>query len=367
MSPKLPAEVLTQVLHSLYSKQEWGREPNYPDLLRYALVCKAWSNPAQLLLFRYITNAKAAAFYQLFSPSSSVPRASELLQHVRVLEVSLAPLAFADEEVSAFQARESITQEQLRHLIRVCPHLYELPLVKEGIGLRIQALHVQGYSVQSPIVCSLLQCLPNVQFLTVGSEVDALWSSEPPPQQLYELVLHRTPPSDQLKWVMSSSLASLRVLELRDLPGTEMMDIMAPCLPFLLSLRLINYNSKCASFLEKCTSLQDLTLWNLPTVKHIEQLPQTLEHFAFVSYSFTAKVDLRAIATLIETLPKLILNSDYVILQDTCKRMNVELRPDFDKFWPAEYPIKTRRFPRRRSVSNFYLMHNEEKAIDATD
>lgn len=347
---EIPTEIFTQVLHNLYGKDEWGRDPAYSDMANYGLVCKDWAEPAQVLIWRHVSGPRSRSFYRTVHNSKQGPtsRVDSLLEQVKVLALYLVADSSTDDT--------GITQTQLSFLIRACPQLYELQVFVRGVhnldesfmeslpSSQIYALQVNGCSVQSPMLYSLLDCFPSVQFITLGYEIDISPPARLPRQQFYELALHRTIGREQLAWLLSSSVSTLEVLELRDLPGDDTILILKPHLPYIRALRLIIYNSKCANLIAQCTQLRELTLWNLPSVIPIQSLPSTLEHLAFVGYSFTPGVSLEPIVTLIQHLPNLRIVScgkqikedpTFASLRVMCSQKGVELRPDLNKFWPV--------------------------------
>ncbi|KAJ7175863.1 hypothetical protein C8R46DRAFT_1249749, partial [Mycena filopes] len=356
----VPEEIICLILGHVYYKNPPFARPDYPTLLASALVSSHWRVPSQTLLFRRITLEAASAFGQFADTTSN----RALLGNVRSLAIAL-----------------SSPVSTLISILRHCPQLYELSISARGLfslgpvgtsriadavrdaSIAIRSLHLTDCSVQSPILYELLELFPTVEFLTLGVEIGRAPPTWTPTFQLYELTLHRTPSSDVLLWLLSTSNTSLRILELRDLPSPSTHLDLAICCPHLQSLRLMRYNSHSGAILRQCTNLLELVLLNVPMFSSLRELPPTLEHFALLIQTYTASVDLGLVISAVKSLPRLrvltfIGDSEQIpLLQDTCNEKNVVLNANMRKFWINDDPIKTTRFPRRRSVSNFYLMN----------
>ncbi|KAJ7044127.1 hypothetical protein C8F04DRAFT_1028025 [Mycena alexandri] len=354
----IPEELICLILAKVYYPNPFSL-PDYSTLLSCALVNSYWRGPSQTLLFRKITLEVASDFGQF----ADTTRNHALLSHVRILAIALSSLAV------------TILVSILRH----CPQLYELSVSARGLfslGHRgisriaavvrdtsIRSLRLIDSSVQSPILYELLELFPTVEFLTLGVEIASAPPASAPAFQLYELTLQRTPSSDVLAWLLSMSGTSLRILELRDPPSPNTHLDLATCCPHLQSLRLMRYNSHSGAILRQCTNLLELVILNVPMFASLRELPPTLEHFALLIQTYTASVDLGLVISAVNSLPRLriltfIGDSEQIpLLQDTCNAKNVALHARLHKFWISDDPIKTTRFPRRKSVSNFYLMN----------
>ncbi|KAJ7644143.1 hypothetical protein FB45DRAFT_783960 [Roridomyces roridus] len=352
----LPQEIVCAILAKLYYRNPPFSAPDYSTLCACSLVNSLWTDPAQTLLFRRITSDVVLSFTQFLAKYPD----SRLLSHVRTVHITLS---------GSFTAFVSI----LEH----CHGLYELTIAANGlfslgpqsmariatVQRSIRALRLMECSVQSPLLYQLLELFPQVQFLTIGVEIVASPPAWMPNFQLYELTLHRTPSSEVLTWLISSSHSSLRVLELRDLPSSSTSSNLAPCCPHIQSLRLMRYNTQTAAILKQCSNLTELVLLNVPTLVSLPALPPSLEHFTLFIQTYSTGIDMGPIVAVVDTLPRLrSLNllgnpqeDQTTTLQAACDAKGVTMWSTPDKIWITEDPVIAR-FPRRLSVSNFYLM-----------
>ncbi|KAJ7212110.1 hypothetical protein GGX14DRAFT_362171 [Mycena pura] len=357
----LPDELICLVLAKAYYKDPPLNTPDYSTLSACSLVSSSWTHPAQILLFRCITQDVAHAFSRFAETNDQA-----LLANVRTFSIALLT--------------QSVDLPILVSVLRRCPQLYELTISARGLfsfpdesiaalvsimnstGLSIRSLRLIECSVQSPILYQLMGVFPTIEFLTLGVELAAtppLWK---PICALYELKCHRTLSPEMLVWLLSSSASSLRVLELRDLPSARTAVELAPYCESIQSLRLMRYNAHTAAILRQCTNLLELVLLNVPTLVSLPSLPPSLEHITLLIQTYTTSVDLTPVIVAVNSLPNLRTLSfmgdlgQIAVLQSVCDSKNVSLWRTSQKFWTMDDPIKATRFPRRQSVSNFYLM-----------
>jgi hypothetical protein len=241
-------------------------------------------------------------------------------------------------------------------ILEHCPQLYELSISARGlfsldpegisaittVSVSIRSLRLMECSVQSPILYQLLALFPSVEFLTLGVELIASPPDTTPAFHLYELTLQRNPPSNVLRWLLASSETSLRILELRDLPGAHTPSDLAICCPHIESLRLMRYNAYSAAILRQCTNLLELVLLNVPMFVSFPELPPSLEHFGLLIQTFTASVDLRPVVAAVDTLPRLRLLSFIGDMQDVqlksiCDAKGIVLQTTSRKFWIVSF------------------------------
>ncbi|KAK7048366.1 hypothetical protein R3P38DRAFT_2606068 [Favolaschia claudopus] len=360
----LPQELICLIVSKAYYRNFPFNTPDYDTLSACSLVNSTWRNPAQTLLFRRITLEGTPAFARFADATSN----KTLLSNVRSLSIALVQDASGVEECSV---------STLVSILGHCPQLYELSVsahklfslnpndissisaAVEAGSISLRSLRLLYCSVQSPLLYELVGLFPTVEFLTVGVEIAAAPPPMAPALRLYELSLHRTPPSDVLQWLLSSSGTSLRILELRDLPSASTCLDIAKCCPGIQSLRFMRYDSHSAAILAQCTNLIELVLLNIPTV--MPTLPPSLEHLALLIQTYTASVNLQPVIQALESLPRLRLltfvGDPQGALEETCEAKNIVLRTISRKFWINDDPVKATHFPRRQSVSNFYLMN----------
>ncbi|KAJ7069783.1 hypothetical protein C8F01DRAFT_1363901 [Mycena amicta] len=349
----LPAELIQLVLGQAFYKSLQTNRPDYQCLSTCALVAKSWSLPAQILLYRCITIEASEPFLcATHNPS--------LLAYVRSFSLILTA---------------ETSSEAIPRLFNWCPALYELgvgarifSLSKSDLadvashiastGVKIRALNLIECSTQSPILFQLLSLLPAVEFLTLGVEIMDVPPEWTMPCTLYELKCHRMPAAHVLNKLLGPSL---QILELRDPPSAYTALELAPYCAKMKSLRLMRFNAHCSTIIAQCTSLVEIVLFNVPTLVSLPTLPASLEHLAIIIQTYTTSVNSRPILRAVDALPRLRLLTyvgDYLPeLQALCEAKRVPFSWTPQKHWINDDPVKTIRFPRRRSVSNFYLMN----------
>ncbi|KAG2133285.1 hypothetical protein DEU56DRAFT_810758 [Suillus clintonianus] len=387
----VPPELVLCILeHGYYTSL---RTPDYTFLKAAALVCKTWSGPAQTLLFRSATKLEPhniLTFHAALLSSASQGKA--LGGCVRILEISIVPASISNGGCSP---------DDFVALLQACPQLYELVLSINGMhefeeeilkklgdaGRRLKALTLVKCGLQSPILFQLLNIWNNIQFLKIGHEI-AAWpwrtaattpvlrrNTDPAELAqrhgaevcLYDLALSRFPTPDVLTWLLESSADSLRILELRDIPGPAQRNILSLHAPRLRSLRLAHYNTYSAALLRMCTALEELVIYHVPTHFPLApDLPPTIEHLSFRNPNHTYRNTLQPIIEAVDALPKLKvltcdknaeqLVMDYEILKAKCRMKGAEVIVSDMPFWVYEDPVMVHRFPRTRSVSNFDAM-----------
>ncbi|KAG2058304.1 hypothetical protein BDR06DRAFT_950781 [Suillus hirtellus] len=386
----VPPELVLCILeHGYYTSL---RTPNYTLLKAAALVCKTWSGPAQTLLFRCATKLEQHNI-SIFRAAlhSSAGRGKALGECVRILDISIGGTSNGGLGCSA---------DDFVILLQACPQLYELALSITGlhefeeeilhklgdVGRKLKALTLVQCGLQSPILFQLLKIWNNIQFLKIEKEIAAWpWRTATTPVLrrnidaeelahrpgaevcLYELALSRFPTPDVLTWLLESSADSLRILELRDIPGPTHRPILSLHAPRLRSLRLGYYNIYSAALLRMCTALEELVIYHVPTHFPLApDLPPTIEHLSFRNPNHVYRNTLQPIIEAVDALPSLKvltcdknaeqLVGDYEILKAKCRMKGTEVIVSDIPFWVYEDPVKVHRFPRTRSVSNFHAM-----------
>lgn len=360
--PTLPIELIILILENTYYKYS-GEDlevrdfPDYQTLSACTRVCSSWTPLAQRLLFRHVTFDR----FLYFGPH---PR-SRIYSHIRVLEVSLEPI----DDVHVDQVMDTFLDVLCR-----CSRLYELKLFLisghslnsdaisriRGSGLtNLRSLRILQCSVQSPILYQLLELFPTVRFLTVGVEIVATPpASRIPDLQLYELVLHRTLPPEVLKWLLPSE-ATLEILELRDPPSSQTIQILQSHAPGIRSLRLLRYDAKIIELIRLCTHLEELIMPQISTLVHLSALPPSLEHFSFFVNPNNSFADVNLAIKDLSNLRLVTCNepeapdSEFASFSATCQKLGIFIRPPL-KLWPVsgcpfrKYGSLTQLFTARR-------------------
>ncbi|KAI0699281.1 hypothetical protein C8T65DRAFT_719774 [Cerioporus squamosus] len=353
------------------------------------LSCRAWSVPAQKLLFRHVAlrgmheSRGHLSFMKATDPRTE--RGRTLAGHIRILEVFLGDKAGLD-----------LDDADLADIIERTPRLYELALRVTGIHhftdgtmeklrklagaerqvqtvegvepvgpVRLRALTILSCGVQSPILFQLLSVWPTVQFLHIGVEIAPPVPRWRPTFKLHQLTLMRTPRVYILKWLLSSSMDSLRILSFRDLPGRDFDPLLEQLGPKLRSLRIMNYNLRAASVINQCPNLEELVIVQLSPFMKLRNLPQTLEHLSCRNLPAEDQ-SLGSVIEAVDGLPRLrIVTCDRRAREDEhfgdltrlCTSKGIELFVDETPFWVREDPVQVERFPRSKSLANFALMN----------
>lgn len=363
----VPPELVLCILeHGYYTSLH---TPNYTLLKAAALVCKTWSGPAQTLLFRCATKLEQHNI-PIFRAAllSSAGRGTALGECIRILEISIGGTS---------NGGLGCTPDDFVIILQACPRLYELALSITGVhefeeevlkklgdaGRKLKALTLVQCGLQSPILFQLLKIWNNIQFLKIEKEiaawpwrtvatpvlrqnVDAEELAQRPSAEvcLYELALSRFPTLDVLKWLLGSSTDSLRILELRDIPGLAHRNILSPHAPRLRSLRFSHYNLHSAALLRMCTALEELVIYHVPTHFPLApDLPPTIEHLSFRNPNHTYRNTLQPIIEAVNALPSLRvltcdknaeqLVGDYEILKTKCRMKGTEVIVSDMPFW----------------------------------
>ncbi|KAJ8589392.1 hypothetical protein M405DRAFT_211962 [Rhizopogon salebrosus TDB-379] len=306
MLPILP-ELLLCVLESGYYTPKG--KPNYRYLKACALVCRAWSGPAQTLLFRSVTqlrNQNILTFQAALLSSAAQGR--PLGNCVRTLDILTE--AYGDKYFGL---------QIVAELLQACPQLCELALgifgmrLEEetleklrGTGQRLKAFNLVYFGGELPILYNLLGIWPTIQFLKIGCWTGSTplpWDIAASPMLqgnandtgepawrngaeicLHDLALVMTPAPEVLTWLLASSADSLRILDLREAPRLTGRNILARHAPQLRSLRIASYNNDTVALLRMCTALKELVLYELelpPRCPLAPNLPPTIEHLCF--------------------------------------------------------------------------------------
>ncbi|OSX59898.1 hypothetical protein POSPLADRAFT_1035402 [Postia placenta MAD-698-R-SB12] len=388
VSPDLPAELISAIIEQLYYDEDGN--PDRRALYACSLVSASWTGPAQRLLFHTarLHGPHALAFLHAIHPAR--PSGTRLGEHVRRLEVRIGTGPGSGSPTSPDAT--SLRPTEFLTLLDHCPRLYELilraynvhafeepltralgALASDPARTPLRALSLLRAGVQSPLLYQLLAVFPSVRFLRLGSEMAAPLPKSPASVALTELVLYRLPSPRILSWLLASSLSTLAILDLRDAPDVQLTEILAPHGPRLRSLRLLRYNARGAALIRLCPALEELVLFQLSTFLPLANLPQTLEHLSFRDFSWTSNPSLQTIIAAIETLPRLRLltcdanakqHDDFPALRRKCEKKGVALRTDALPIRTFEDAVPVKRFPRRKSISNFPLMNERVGAAD---
>ena len=368
----LPTEIVFVILEHAYYTPVGS--PDYTFLANCSLVCTSWSLPAQSLLFHKTTKLRSHTIPSFHAALvASAAREKPLGHAVRSLDISVGR-----------SLNESCQPEAFAQLLQACPRLYELSLSTYGLhefdqfvlaklkdsGQSIRALNLQYCGVQSPVLFQLLGIWSRIRFLKIGTEIGAwpwrrpadtpvLRSSKSnrdrneiaqrPPSHvsLYDLALSRIPQPAVLAWLLGSSASSLRILDLREIPGVTAREILGVHAPHLRSLRLLHYNLDSAAFLRQCTRIKEFVIYTIPVIVPLApELAPSIEHLSFRNPIHTFRDTLRPILDAIEVLPRLRVvtcdkNSEglreFAVLKARCAEKGVEVVISEVPFWVVSH------------------------------
>ncbi|KAM6498767.1 hypothetical protein JOM56_006715 [Amanita muscaria] len=268
-----------------------------------SLVCRAWTMPAQRLLFRHVTLKNQRA---LESFVDAIDRSTfqgcvrgDAVRRLRVTIDHNDPLG--------------INQQSLALGVSLCPNLTGLSLALYGgthivesrvgraaplfdqqtvqnltSGPAISELEFDNWSESEEATAQVLHIWPTLKSLSIRGTTPQLSStlSDPFPCSLETLRLNfQTAPSDDyLKWLLHNSSESLRALEFEREPSLHLLEhLLTSHSATLQSLSLPSVSSeKQASIIQQCSQLRELNTESPSALKHLyAKLPETLEHMAF--------------------------------------------------------------------------------------
>jgi len=300
------------VLETLDAAREDFDDDSYVQLLMScSLVCRAWSTPAQKILFSKVTLRNQRSF-QLFmnavdpaTPHGGIlgdvvkrlrvvldhNQPSGLHQHSFALAVNACPNV-SELEISLYGCAEPgqdiVGAPDVSRLRRAAPSFDEQTVSLLRSGPKVDHLHFNNWSDNQQSLFQLLDIWPSLKFLSIGgTSLQHLQDSPLPyPGALKGLSLNiqTTPSVDVLKWLLHNSAHSLRVLHLqRDLP-TDALEYMVQAHGSRLHvISLPGFgSSEVPSLLTKCEHLRELRTENPALSQSIyKNFPASIERLAF--------------------------------------------------------------------------------------
>ncbi|KAF8640516.1 hypothetical protein AX17_000178 [Amanita inopinata Kibby_2008] len=304
----IPLEIIMTIFELLYYNDDLNIDTQM--LKSCSLVCRAWSMPAQKLLYRHVTlqNQKALESF-IETADRSTERGVVLGDSVRRLRIIMdhnQPLGIHQHSFAvavtlcpnlvgvglslygcAAPGKDVVGAPDQLRMRRPAPLFddHTVQLLKSGPA--IAALEFNNWSENEHTTNQLLQIWPTLNSLAVGGTVPHLLPepSDPFPCALEDLRLNfQTPPStDYMKWLLHNSAQSLRVLEFEREPPVHLLEyLITSHASTLCSLSLPSLSShEQVSVLQKCTKLRRLRTES-PSVFPVlyRQLPKSLEHMA---------------------------------------------------------------------------------------
>ncbi|EJD43944.1 hypothetical protein AURDEDRAFT_166998 [Auricularia subglabra TFB-10046 SS5] len=351
MAAQVTDDALDEIIERLYYKPDGY--PDYKTLASMTLVNRQWRAAARPYLWRSVTvEDSTPATFRKFTIALTNQR---LAESISSLDMTLCADRPFDLVVLAcprlYQLRVSIQVQELDEPLRDMPN--------------VRSLVLQTWPTMSRLPFEILQHTPSLRHLRFQHELvsrapDIPPPDDPPPFDLYELVLRRPPSDRAMEWVLSGA-ANLRILESWDAPNTPLRDFIDSHGARLRSLKVYTYTLPWQARLRSCVALEEFKTVRIPALQ-LPKLPETVEHFAFANIG---RDPLGPIMHIVQRLPRLRVlthdastpeQDDFQALKDVCTRRGVALRLDPFAFWNNEDAIPVDRFPRTKSLSNIRYM-----------
>ncbi|KAG5638027.1 hypothetical protein H0H81_002228 [Sphagnurus paluster] len=301
----LPLEIVLSIIEAAaYS----DTSPDVALLRCCSLVCRAWSTPAQKLLFTSVSLRSESAY---ISFRHAVDRSTE---HGRLLGDAVVRLRVIVDHNQPL----GLSQRSFAQAVTMCPNLFELNIALYGratpgdvgmsdmgrmrrpapsfdddtltllrSGPMITALQFSNWSENQHSTTQLLDIWPTLRSLTISGTPPQPPSPfiEPFQCSLEELRMNfQSPPSfDFINWLLHNSSNTLRVLEIEREPSVQVLNQLVDTHGATLhSLSLPSCHlPEYAQAIQKCSQLRELRFENpMISAKLWKALPETLEHIA---------------------------------------------------------------------------------------
>ncbi|KAF4622876.1 hypothetical protein D9613_002277 [Agrocybe pediades] len=305
----IPMELVLEFLDA--ARDDFDNDAYVQLLMSCSLVCRAWSTPAQKILFSNVTLRSQRSF-QLFmnAVDPSTPHGGVLGNVVKRLRVvldhnqpsGLHPHSFAlavnacsnlsELEVSLYGCAEPgqdiVGSPDVSRLQRAAPSFDEQTISLLKSGPQIGHLHFNNWSDNQQSLFQLLDVWPSLQFLSIGGTSLQHMEDSPLPYagslKGLSLNFQVTPSVDVLKWLLHNSSRSLRVLHLQR-------DLCLEALEYLVHahgsrLQVVSLpgfgSSEVPALLAQCEQLRELRTENPALSQSLyKHFPASIERLAF--------------------------------------------------------------------------------------
>ena len=305
----MPLEIIMTILELVYHND--NSQIDIEMLNSCSLVCRAWSAPAQKLLFRYVTLQNQKVLESFVDTIDRSTQRGCLLgdavkhlhiimdhnqplgihQHSFALTVSLCPnLMGLSLSLYGYVApgKDIIGAPNQLRMRRPAPLFDEQTIQLLTSGPEITALEFNNWSENEQTTIQLLRVWPTLTNLSISGTAPqvAATPSDPLPCALEHLRLNfQTPPSnDYMRWLLHGSSETLRVLEFDREPSVHLLEYLLNSHGSTLrSLSLPSLSSReQASAIQKCFQLRELRTERPSVLPFLHRkLPESLEHMAF--------------------------------------------------------------------------------------
>ncbi|KIY50488.1 hypothetical protein FISHEDRAFT_71542 [Fistulina hepatica ATCC 64428] len=303
--PPLPIEIVMTILDAAYFT--YDAEPDRHLLRACALVCRAWSLPAQKLLFTHVVLRSHANYLSFRDALESLsPYRHVLANSVLRLQVSLD-----------HTQPSGLSQRSFAHAVTLCPNLYELHVSVYGriatsqeapgisrntslqptfeqptlallrSGPRVKSLHFSNWSDDRDALLQLLDVYcSSLQYLDIrgtAPRVSPSRASQPFPSRLTRLSVGARLPLDFAEWLLHHSADTLDTLSFEREPPSDVFHYLLDKFGHRLqSLGLPSCGQhEHAQAVSQCHSLKELKIagsWTTPQL--YRKLPCDVQHIA---------------------------------------------------------------------------------------
>ena len=324
-------ELILEILEWLYYTP--ADQVDYTSLSSCCLVNHEWRRVAQQLLFRKVSKIKNEP-------------AQQLATNIRVLDIEI-PSGVDTTAHSQIFARVVTSCTRLYNLGITAPSILFLDDLTLSILSSspppIKALRISNAGVQSIILYQLLSIFPSIVHLALNFELHRYPPRESITHSFYELSVRRAPSARVLKWLLSASSSSLRILEMWDMCDRETMHaLLDKHSASLLSFRTLHFDYRTAQFVRGCSNLKEIILYTIPTgIVPLDWFPKTIECFEFRNPQHASAKRLDRVITIVESLPRLrsitcgvgtVDHADFLRLRELCEKRGIKIETNNQRF-----------------------------------
>ncbi|CAE6471945.1 hypothetical protein ACGC1H_003823 [Rhizoctonia solani] len=260
-----------------------------------ALVCRAWREPAQTILFSNVKISQARRLRLFLMHGTRI----ELTQSVKRLQLYV----HGDGGTATIAPRDAIVPGDLAKLLGFLPSILEIDVTFERttvlhdatlemIGfadVRPKALRVTCMAPDKSIVGSQLCSIwPSVEHVTLAgnAEVVRAFGASKPQFELYEYEWRCTRPESEehLQWILYNSRNSLQILSLNNISDDVVFlsRILLKIRKSLRSLRIPRAPKRLLATISQLENLEEFKLTaSIPGRETLNALPSTIQHLAF--------------------------------------------------------------------------------------
>jgi hypothetical protein len=268
---------------------------NTAVLKSLSLVCRAWRDPAQTILFSNVKISQARRLRLFLMHGTRI----ELTQAVRRLQLFI----HGDGGTTTIAPRDAITPGDLAKLLGFLPSIIEIDVTFERTtvlhdatlemiafaDVRPKALRISCMSPDRSLVAAqLCSVWPSVEHVSLSGSAEAIraMGASKPQFELYEYEWRCTRPEseDHLQWILHNSRNSLQILSLNTISDDVVFlsMLLSKLRGSLRSLRLPRVPKRLLTTLSGLEKLEEFKVTeSIPPLPILKALPPTVEHLAF--------------------------------------------------------------------------------------